>query len=195
MTNPIASDDPTAPDQINDRLILLRSRQERYKATNAAWRKAGKPAPNDDAGWLKVAELLGGVAPSSLLPCREELARFPYHRQPYPAYRLTNNGANIKRLEERLKEIAGRASLVDSEEVREVAGLKVRVIQDVAESRIKLVFPGKPSESVRGRLKAYGFVWSPTNGAWQRFLNDNGIASANSVLNAIEALSKEVGSA
>jgi hypothetical protein len=33
---------------------------------------------------------------------------------------------------------------------------------------VQLIFPGKPSDEIRARLKSNGFRWSPTAGAWQR---------------------------
>jgi hypothetical protein len=41
-----------------------------------------------------------------------------------------------------------------------------------SDNRVRLTFPGKPSEEIRALLRSYGFVWSPTAGAWQRKAND-----------------------
>ena len=36
------------------------------------------------------------------------------------------------------------------------------------DNRVQILFPGKPSDEIRARLKSNGFRWSPTAGAWQR---------------------------
>jgi len=44
--------------------------------------------------------------------------------------------------------------------------------------RLQLFFDEKPNEIERNRLKANGFKWAPSQGAWQRQLNDNAIYAA-----------------
>jgi hypothetical protein len=45
-------------------------------------------------------------------------------------------------------------------------------------NRLQLFFDEKPDESKRANLKASGFKWAPSQGAWQRQLNDNAINAA-----------------
>jgi hypothetical protein len=103
-------------------------------------------------------------------------------------YVLTNNGANIRRMKERVAELttrnAARAELTEDVE-REVNG--VRYIENTAAERIQLIFPGKPAESVRDLLKSYGFRWAPSEGAWQRQLTANGQAAAALILDKLGA--------
>src|SRR3546814_16147806 len=40
------------------------------------------------------------------------------------------------------------------------------------DGRVWLVFPGKPADDVRGKLRSRGFKWSPTRGAWVRQLSE-----------------------
>jgi hypothetical protein len=49
----------------------------------------------------------------------------------------------------------------------------VRVVENFDENRLQLFFDGKPSEDIRARLKSRGFKWAPSQGAWQRQLNNN----------------------
>jgi hypothetical protein len=41
------------------------------------------------------------------------------------------------------------------------------------DNRVQIVFPGKPSSEVRARLKAHGFRWAPSVGAWQRMVSED----------------------
>ena len=49
-------------------------------------------------------------------------------------------------------------------------------------------FDGKPDEATRALLKANGFRWSPSQGAWQRMLNDNGRYAAQKVRDELDAI-------
>lgn len=47
------------------------------------------------------------------------------------------------------------------------------VVKNFAEERLQILFDSKPDRSTIDNLKKNGFRWSPSNMAWQRFLNDN----------------------
>jgi hypothetical protein len=46
-------------------------------------------------------------------------------------------------------------------------------------NRLQLIFDEKPNESQRTQLKSSGFKWAPSQGAWQRQLNNKAIYAAN----------------
>lgn len=52
---------------------------------------------------------------------------------------------------------------------------------------VQIVFDGKPEPEVRDLLKRNGFRWAPSQGAWQRQLNNNGIYAAKDVLKELAA--------
>lgn len=58
----------------------------------------------------------------------------------------------------------------------------VKVIEDPDIARIQLIYPGKPDQATRDKLKTHGFRWAPSEGAWQRQLNSAGRAAASAVL-------------
>lgn len=51
----------------------------------------------------------------------------------------------------------------------------IEIIKNYKIDRIQIMFPGKPSEEIRGILKGSGaaFKWAPSEGAWQRQLTRN----------------------
>ena len=64
-----------------------------------------------------------------------------------------------------------------------------KVIENTELMRIQIVFDGKPNEAIRNTLKANGFRWAPSQGAWQRQLTSNGKYALRRV---IEELGAEV---
>ncbi len=75
-----------------------------------------------------------------------------------------------------------------TEEVDTSAGaVKIKENADIA--RIQFIFPGKPDDPTRRVLKVNGFRWSPSQGAWQRHLNETGRYAAQLVLKTISGAS------
>ena len=106
----------------------------------------------------------------------------------FPPYALSNNNANIKRVKDRIAHLE-RAATREHKEV-DIGNTGIKLVQNVEENRLQIIFPGKPDAEVRGKLKASGFRWSPTSGAWQRHLGNSAIWAAESILK--ELRSKEV---
>ena len=93
----------------------------------------------------------------------------------FAAYELTNNNANIRRMHERLEQI----SKAQATEVQAVACSNgVTLEDDAPANRVRLYFPGKPSEEIRTELKSSGFRWAPSGGAWQAYRNNSTLATA-----------------
>src|SRR3546814_11872509 len=81
-------------------------------------------------------------------------------------YALQNNNANIRRLKARIPRVE---AIQNADETQEQFGDIEYREQD---GRVWLVFPGKPADDVRGKLRSRGFKWSPTRGAWVRQLSE-----------------------
>ena len=90
----------------------------------------------------------------------------------YPAYALSNNNANIKRIRDRIAELEKRQT-EQAPEGWEFDGGKVVVNTEM--NRLQIIFDGKPDEAVRAELKGEGFRWAPSHKAWQRQLTDNAL--------------------
>jgi hypothetical protein len=97
----------------------------------------------------------------------------------FPNYALTNNSANIRRLEKRLALLQKAQSDVTTEE--EFPG-RIRLVDNVEDNRLQIFFPEVPSEAIRRDLKSNGFRWSPTARAWQRHRSNRATYLAKLIL-------------
>jgi len=91
----------------------------------------------------------------------------PMNRVGFPAYAFQNNNAEMRRIKKRIEYLESLASRETTEQV--ING--VRLLENVEANRVQLFFDSIPSEEVRKKLKANGFRWCPSEGAWQRHLN------------------------
>lgn len=161
----IFSDDPKALQKLREELTGLEERQAFMKAANACIRRQDKE---------KFLNLKFATAPLWYqLNTPDRL-----HGMGYPSYKLTNNNANINRIKQRIKELEALAQ----RQAKDVAFPGGYLTENHHAGRIQFVFEGKPDEDTRKRLKGEGFRWSPSEGAWQRHLNANGIWAAKQVL-------------
>ena len=92
--------------------------------------------------------------------------------KPYPAYLLSNNNANIRRVRQRIEELSSRSEFAGWT----FPGGEAKINE--AENRLQLIFEEKPDADQRQELKSNGFKWAPSQGAWQRQLNQNAIRAA-----------------
>lgn len=95
----------------------------------------------------------------------------------YPAYELSNNNANIRRIRQRIAELEAKKE--NPAEGWEFDGGKVVVNQSM--NRLQIVFDDRPDEGLRSELKGEGFRWAPSQGAWQRQLTDNAMRAARRI--------------
>lgn len=173
----IMSDDKNALAKLRAKLEKLEKHQALMKAANAAIRMK-----DAEAGNAKLAEL--GFSADEIRQLRE-----PDYcgRVGYPAYELQNNNANIHRVRDRIaaleKEAQRAAEKADAEPV---TGDGYKLVENADIGRIQFLFDDKPDEDTRALLKSYGFRWSPSQGAWQRMLNDNGRYAAQRVIEKLK---------
>lgn len=86
------------------------------------------------------------------------------------------------RLGQSADSVAQRIEQTQSSEPETIASSEgVEVIADAAADRVRIVFAAKPDIEVIGKLKASGWHWSRTEGAWQRKLTENAMASAHRI--------------
>lgn len=101
--------------------------------------------------------------------------KYSFESKGFQGYQLSNNLANIKRLEIRVKQLQGKEAAKQAIEagVKEIPETNVNgaiIRKDYTDDRLKIVFDGKPADNVRAALKRSGFRWSPFLQVWCRKL-------------------------
>ena len=169
-------DDPQAAAKLEAKLVKLESAQETMKAVNAYFRKN------------KTLEGCPSLTPEQITKLQQEMSQ-SWHldkSRPYPAYMLSNNNAEIRRIRGRIEQIRQHGDT-------NFAGWEFdggRVEANKADNRLQVFFDGKPDEAARDELKANGFRWAPSVGAWQRQLNKNAYYAAG-YISCIQPISGE----
>ena len=158
-TGGISSDDPDAIAKLKGELAADEARQLAMKAENAAWKKADNKMGRQPSGiWIDP---------------------------PHPAYRLSNNSANIRRIKARIETLEANAKR-ETKEIERQDGL--RIVENAEANRLQIFFPGKPSADARSILKRGGFRWAPSEGAWQRQLSNGARYAAEQALKQIDTI-------
>lgn len=180
----ISSDDPDALIKLTEKLTGMEECQEYMKRINAIVRKVRKlPQESQMAEFCKLAEVDEAKATTFLTPdfCG---------RLGFPDYATANNNANMKRVRDRIEEIKKQHEAIaekgESDET-EYPDIELKVRRNRVNNRVQLIFNGKPLEAIRSTLKTNGFRWSPSEGAWQRQLNNAGIYATNQVIKFLTA--------
>lgn len=173
----IKSNDERAIEKLEEKLEDLKNTQELMKAANKAIRLKDTEAGDD-----QLREL--GYSEEAIKKLRE-----PDYcgRVGYPSYELTNNNANIHRVEGRLKSLKAAKDRGTSEQEYKT----FKVVENTEAMRYQIIFEGKPDEEIRTLLKSNGFKWSPSQGAWQRQLTGNGKWALNRVVEKLKEMEAE----
>lgn len=158
-TGGISSDDPDAITKLKAEAAEAVERQDKMKAANIAWKKAGNKAGRQENGsWIDA---------------------------PFAAYQLTNNSANIRRIQARIAQLEASAKAAEAaggENKRASYQGLCDVVENFEENRVQIIFESKPSAEVRAELKGNGFRWAPSQKAWQRQLNNGARYAAKKFL-------------
>ena len=172
----ISADDPQAVAKLEAKLAKLEAAQETMKGVNAYYRKHGTLEGCTLLKPEQIKELQEGMAQSWHLE----------KNKPFQTFELTNNNAEIRRTRARIEELK-------QHEGTQYAGWEFdggRVEANKEENRLQIFFDEKPDEATREELKANGFRWAPSAGAWQRQLNDNAYRAAG-YISAIQPVTGE----
>ena len=153
----IFSDDPEALLKLEQKLAALKGTQDFVKAANKAVRK------NDREGFLKLKFATADMW--------EELTKPQTGGMGFAHYILSNNNANIRRIEKRI-------AVLKAQEVNaavDVVVNEVRILENREANRLQLFFEGKPAAEVIRQLKQHGFRWCRSEVAWQRHISNNAL--------------------
>lgn len=93
----------------------------------------------------------------------------------FASYLLTNNNANIKRIQNRIAELEKLQER--TEESNDYGYFEQK--DDKEENRILFIFPGEPPLEVKKIIRSYGFVFSYTRSAWVRKITSNALYAAD----------------
>ncbi len=168
----IFTDDPTATEQIEAKIAKLEKRQEIMKAVNKLIRKGDRPDIREALVKMGFTE-----TQVSKLFIPDWVGRIGF-----PSYKITNNGANIRNLKERLIHVA-KVHDQSGETETLVGDIRIVINRDI--NRLQIFFPGKPASIIRDQLKSHGFHWSPSEGAWQRMMSSDADYWAKQIVKGI----------
>ncbi len=155
----ISSDDPDAVRKLREKLANLENLHDQMVRANKIVLSRRKGYSEEE----KIRDLIAAGFSERL--ASEFFVPDFAGRVGVPGYALTNSGAEIRRLKQRIATLERAAA----DETAEQQIGEVRVVDSVEDNRLQAFFPGKPSEEVRAALKRAGFRWSPSNGCWQSY--------------------------
>lgn len=178
----IRASNPDAPDLLRAKIAERRNTHALMKAANAAIRSAKGDdvaamvqAVVDATGWRE------STAAKIVSPPEKWMGRG------FASYQLSGELAEIKRLEGRLAAIERNRERGMVSRTHNTNAGAVEVVENGEAARVQILFPGKPDAATRDILKRNGFRWAPSEGAWQRHLNNNGRWAAKQVIEALQA--------
>ena len=165
--NVISSGDPNALEKLISKKEECQKLQDIMKGVNSFWRSAGTCIGSP------------GISEEQAKRIDDKIynAKYPWDRVPFSDYQLKNNNAEIRRLDKRIAEVSYKQEVGFNG--WEFNGGRAEANTDM--NRLQLFFDNKPSEGQRAQLKSNGFKWAPSQGAWQRQLNDNAIYAAGRI--------------
>ena len=173
----IKSDDERAIEKLEEKLEDLKNLQELMKAANKAIRLKDTEVGDDRLRELGFSE--------------EEIKKLRTpdfcNRFGYASYELTNNNANIHRIEGRIKSLKAAKERGTSEQEFKT----FKAVENTEAMRYQIIFDGKPEADVRTLLKSNGFKWAPSQGAWQRQITANGKWAFNRVIEKLKEMEEE----
>jgi hypothetical protein len=163
----VSSDDPDGVEKLTEKLAKLEARQALMVGANKAIRAKDTPA---------LVALVGEAAATKLMT-PDYMGRLGF-----PSYALSNNSATIRVTKARIERLKVMAGAVTK---KIETNLGFEIVENAEANRVQIIFPGKPDEATRKVLKANGFRWAPSEGAWQRLLNNASRWAAERVVKAL----------
>ena len=167
---PIMAGDGDALDRLREKLTEAEQMQTLMREVNAAIRRHA-----NDGEDAQVRAVMAIYPKLDEAEARELLLPDDLGRVGFPAYKLTNNNANIHRMKARIELLSRDKAAAPTSQRGENGVLS----QDCpADNRVRLFFPYIPDVTTRTRLKAQGFRWTPSLRCWQAYRNPQSLEHA-----------------
>ncbi len=99
---------------------------------------------------------------------------------------LSNNNANIKRVEQRIKELTAKEAQRMEEPEKSYTFDGGEILFNYEADRIQITHDERPSPEKIQELKKSGFKWSPSNQVWQRQITANAIWTTKRLFSNIQ---------
>lgn len=162
-TGGISSDDPEAVVKLIEQLEPLEARRDRMKKANALYRKT----KGDREAKVEAVRAAGILSTDEWAEYRTTLALCPYQVEKciFPSYAITNLGANIRRIQERIEHLR---KLAETPAAPDIEGPGYRIVDNAEANRTQVIFEKRCSDECYRELKMFGFRWCPSEGAFQR---------------------------
>lgn len=167
----ISSDAPDALERLREKLASLEKNQELMKACNKIIRDK-KLSEAEKVEKMGLAGLAQKDAIELMQPGR-------FGGMGFASFSLTNNGATIRTTKERIEKLE-KLQLCEN---KEKAYGDTTIIENAEENRVQIFFSGKPSDTIRTRLKQSGFRWTPSVGCWQAYYSNRSKWAAEDIVN------------
>ena len=158
----IFSDDPNAIEALTAKADEIDRYRERCKALNAIFKKTGGATSEEK---LKRMMVDGTITAEEAAEALRNLTYSWEKTKLFPAYHLANQGANARRIRERIKELEVRGEFL--KKVAAAGGVLIQRYPD--KNWCRVTFEEKPSREILGGLRSAGYRWGGI--FWQGPLN------------------------
>lgn len=176
MSKIIRSTDENALEELKEKLAQMESAHKEMVARNKHYFKNGTMKGYGDFTDDRAAKM--------------DLAiQGTYEKKPYASYQLQNSNQEIRRIKMRIKALEHEQNR--ETETYDTEKLGFEVVENKELQRLQIIFPDRTSREVHRELRGLGFVFSHTNGAYQRQLNANARWAAKKFISAQQSSQRE----
>lgn len=182
MNKIIRATDDNALEALKERLAQQQATHEEMKKQNEYFRK--------NCTMVGYADMKEETAKKM----DAEIERsYSWEKQPHPTWELQNSNQEMRRTKQRIKQLEQEQSR--GETTYDTKGLAFEVVENKAEKRLQIIFSDAPDGRVDDKtyqsLRHKGFVFSRTNQAFQRQINDNSRWAAERFIEEQRALQQK----
>lgn len=184
MNKPIKSTDKDALEKLRAKLAELEETQETMKKQNKYFRTNGSMKGYPDISDEQAAKIDVRIAND-----------YSWNKTPAPKWILQGNNQEIHRIKDRIKAIEAEHARRESEDKPNYNTDKLgfEVVENEEIERLQIIYSGggRVDNDTYRSLRSHGFVFSRTNNAFQRQLNQSARRSAKWFIQEQQALLKK----